>query len=170
MKDQKVVNIEEQAVVPTPVGIVHIAATPVGIVELKYLQAGELPSSERQQKYCRQIDQLASELKQYFACKRKTFAVPIDWEGLALTSFTESVLRVTLDIPYGMVTTYAQLAKTVGVPDGSRAVGNALGANPLPIIIPCHRVIRSDGSRGGYTGGLTVKDQLLDLERPSKAT
>lgn len=104
---------------------------------------------------------LPRQLREYFAGKRKKFEVPIDIFG---THFQIKVWKTLLKINYGRLKSYKEIATEVGLPDGSRAVGNAVGANPVPILIPCHRVIASDGTLGGYSGGIDVKIKLLDLE------
>jgi methylated-DNA-[protein]-cysteine S-methyltransferase len=81
-----------------------------------------------------------------------------------ITPFTRSVLEVTNHIPYGQVVTYGRVAEGIGQAGASRAVGNALGRNPVPIVVPCHRVIKSDGAMGWYTGGPHLKHKLLDIE------
>jgi methylated-DNA-[protein]-cysteine S-methyltransferase len=78
--------------------------------------------------------------------------------------FQRAVLEATASVPFGHVDTYAGIARRIGKPKATRAVGNALGRNPIPVIVPCHRVIRSDASLGGYTGGLNIKEHLLSLE------
>lgn len=104
----------------------------------------------------------AAQLDEYFAGARRTFSVPIDE---ALTSgFRQRVQRLLTDIPYGATTTYAQLADAAANPKAARAVGSACARNPVPIIVPCHRVLRSDGSLGGYRGGVEAKRFLLELE------
>ncbi|WP_311518673.1 methylated-DNA--[protein]-cysteine S-methyltransferase [uncultured Corynebacterium sp.] len=104
----------------------------------------------------------AAQLDEYFAGARRTFSVPIDE---ALTSgFRQRVQRLLTDIPYGATTTYAQLADAAANPKAVRAVGSACARNPVPIIVPCHRVLRSDGSLGGYRGGVEAKRFLLELE------
>lgn len=104
----------------------------------------------------------AAQLDEYFAGARRTFSVPIDE---ALTSgFRQRVQRLLTDIPYGATTTYAQLADAAANPKAARAVGSACARNPVPIIVPCHRVLRSDGSLGGYRGGVEAKEMLLRLE------
>ena len=104
---------------------------------------------------------LPKQLREYFSGKRKKFEVPIDVFG---THFQLEVWKALLKINYGRLKSYKEIATAVGRPDGSRAVGNAIGANPVPILIPCHRVIASDGTLGGYSGGIDVKIKLLDLE------
>lgn len=106
--------------------------------------------------------QAIDELDKYFSGKMKIFTVPVDlcWG----TSFQRAVWEYVRSIPYGKVKTYGQIARDLGRPKGARAVGNANGANPIPVIVPCHRVVQSDGKLGGYGGGLDVKDSLLRLE------
>jgi len=102
------------------------------------------------------------ELRAYFARRLRSFAAPCDLRGLP--PFTRAVLKTTAQIPYGEVRSYRWVAQRLGRPRAARAVGNALARNPIPIIIPCHRVIRSDGSLGGYALGLNRKRELLWLE------
>jgi methylated-DNA-[protein]-cysteine S-methyltransferase len=101
-------------------------------------------------------------LAEYFSGKRSRFQVPLDYSGL--TPFTRSVLDATAEVPFGELRTYRQIAERVGRPRATRAVGNALHRNPIPVIIPCHRIVRSDASIGGYGGGVAIKEQLLHLE------
>jgi len=103
----------------------------------------------------------ARQLDEYFARKRKDFDLPL-W--VAGTQFQEQVWLTLAEIPYGETISYAELARWVGRPQAFRAVGQANGANPIPIILPCHRVIAADGTIGGYGGGLPTKRQLLALE------
>jgi O-6-methylguanine DNA methyltransferase len=102
--------------------------------------------------------QAIAQILEYLRGKRKAFTIPLDLEG---TAFQQAVWRETLRIPYGRTITYAELARRIGRPGATRAVGQALGANPIPILIPCHRVVASDGSLGGYSGGLALKRWLL---------
>lgn len=104
---------------------------------------------------------VVEELDEYFEGKRREFTVPLDLHG---TEFQKKCWQALLRIPYGKTRTYAQIAKTVGCPRGFRAVGMANHDNPVPIIVPCHRVLASDGTLGGYGGGLDVKRKLLELE------
>ncbi len=101
------------------------------------------------------------ELREYFAGKRRQFSVPVDPAGSA---FQRRVWKLVAAIPYGETTSYGAIATAVGGPQGARAVGAAVGANPIPIIIPCHRVIGSDGSLTGFGGGLRMKVWLLRHE------
>ena len=103
-----------------------------------------------------------AELREYFAGERRTFTVPLAPAG---TPFQLRVWRALLEIPYGETTSYGELAQRLGQPTASRAVGLANGSNPIPVIIPCHRVIGANGSLTGYGGGLPIKQRLLALER-----
>lgn len=109
-----------------------------------------------------QLDPVRRELDQYFGGRRRGFALPLDWTLVG--PFGRRVLGVTAEIPYGGVLSYAEVAAEAGSPRGSRAAGNALGSNPIPIVVPCHRVLRSGGALGGYGGGLDRKRYLLKLE------
>ena len=108
------------------------------------------------------LDGVRRELDEYFEGRREGFDTPIDWSYLA--GFTREVLRATARIGFGEVSTYAGVAEAAGSPRAVRAAGNALGANPMPVVVPCHRVLRTGGSLGGYTGGLERKEFLLRLE------
>lgn len=108
------------------------------------------------------LQHAAKELEEYFGGQRVGFDIPLDWG--AMPPFQRSVLEATASVPFGHVDTYAGIARRIGNPKATRAVGNALGRNPIPVIVPCHRVIRSDASLGGYTGGLGIKQHLLHLE------
>jgi methylated-DNA-[protein]-cysteine S-methyltransferase len=105
---------------------------------------------------------LLRELDEYFSGSRHEFELDLDWSLIG--PFGRRVLQVTSDIPYGGVLSYSEVAAEAGSPRGSRAAGNALGSNPIPIVIPCHRVLRTGGSLGGYGGGLDRKRYLLELE------
>jgi methylated-DNA-[protein]-cysteine S-methyltransferase len=112
--------------------------------------------------------EIVDELVAYFSGSLRKFTIPVD---LSQTSdFTRKVLKATATIPYGETVSYGEIARMIGMPGATQAVGNALGANPVPIVIPCHRVIRSDGSMGWFTGGPHIKRALLRLalDRPSK--
>jgi methylated-DNA-[protein]-cysteine S-methyltransferase len=111
------------------------------------------------------FDDVVSQLTEYFAGRREQFELALAPEG---TPFQQRVWRALLDIPYGMTISYAQLAARIGQPAASRAVGLANGTNPLPIVIPCHRVIGADGKLTGYGGGLPIKERLLALERGAR--
>lgn len=103
-----------------------------------------------------------SQLREYFAGRRQRFEVPVDLTGQ--TQFQRLVLETTAKVPLGQVVSYGEVARQIGKPRATRAVGAVLGQNPIPIIVPCHRVIGSDGGLHGYRGGLDIKERLLRLE------
>ena len=102
------------------------------------------------------------QLEEYFKGDRRSFELTLDWSRMQ--GFRRRLLKATARIPYGQLTTYKQIAGRAGSPRGSRAAGGALGSNPIPIVVPCHRVVASGGGLGGYTGGLDKKRFLLSLE------
>lgn len=108
------------------------------------------------------VGALLVEVNEYLFGIRKSFSVQVDWAGI--TGFQRKVLDITATIPFGEVMTYGDIARQLGQPKAARAVGTALGANPMPIVIPCHRVIGSDHLLHGYAGGLPTKSVLLTLE------
>lgn len=109
--------------------------------------------------------ELFEQLDQYFECRRKSFDLPLRMEG---TDFQKKVWEELTRIPYGETRTYGQIAEAIGNPKASRAVGMANNRNPVAIIVPCHRVIGSDGSLTGYAGGLEIKEKLLNIEKYGK--
>jgi methylated-DNA-[protein]-cysteine S-methyltransferase len=154
----------------SPIGTLLLMATPKGLVRIAFDYEnrdevlGEIAVrvSPRILEAPRRLDPVRRELDRYFAGKLRDFDVPIDW---ALSGdFARKVLRRTARIPYGSVASYGDLAVGVGTPRGARAVGNALGSNPIPVVVPCHRVVRTGGAIGGYGGGLPRKRWLLALE------
>jgi methylated-DNA-[protein]-cysteine S-methyltransferase len=160
------------AEVDSPLGPLVAAATPRGLVRLAYedfdggldevLGHLAIRLSPRILERRSDFDPLRRELDEYFAGRRRGFDLEIDW---ALTSgFTRRVLEATAAIPFGEVSTYAKVAAAAGSERATRAAGNALGSNPIPIVVPCHRVLRSGGKLGGYTGGLDKKERLLTIE------
>jgi methylated-DNA-[protein]-cysteine S-methyltransferase len=108
------------------------------------------------------LDEAARELDEYFAGRRTVFELPLDLR--LATGFRQTVMRHMIGIGYGRTASYAQLALASGTPKAVRAVGSACATNPLPVIVPCHRVVRSDGSLGNYLAGVATKRRLLDLE------
>ncbi len=156
--------------VDSPFGPLLVAATKRGLVRLAYpnedperaLQELASSVSPRILEAPGRLDELRRELEDYFEGRRQRFEVPVD---LALTrGFTRKVLQVTVRIPFGSVSTYRDVATRAGSPRASRAAGNALGSNPIPIVVPCHRVVHTGGGLGGYTGGVQRKEFLLKLE------
>ena len=159
------------ASVDSPLGPLLLAATPRGLVRVSYSQfRGEDETLEelarrvspRVLEAPAKLDPVRRELDEYFDGRRQDFDLAIDWSHLA--GFTREVLRATAKIPFGDVSTYAGVAEAAGSPRAVRAAGNALGANPMPVVVPCHRVLRTGGKLGGYTGGLERKEFLLRLE------
>jgi methylated-DNA-[protein]-cysteine S-methyltransferase len=159
------------ATVDTPVGALVVAATEKGLVRVA-LPGQELDPvlnelaekvSPRVIAYPRRLDEARRELDQYFEGRRQRFEIPLDWR-LSHAGFYGRVLRATAKVPFGEVITYTQAAKRAGSPRAVRAAGSALGSNPIPIVVPCHRVIRSGGDIGNYGGGPELKRFLLDLE------
>jgi methylated-DNA-[protein]-cysteine S-methyltransferase len=156
---------------PSPLGDLLLAATPRGVVNISYLDPFPLDESlqaladrvsPRVVADAAPLDDLRRQLDEYFARRRRAFEVQLDW-SLA-RGFTRRVLTQTARIPFGEVDTYGGIARAIGSPRAARATGNALGANPLPIVVPCHRVLRAGGVVGHYTGGPEKKLKLLELE------
>lgn len=160
------------ATLDSPVGRLLVAATEGGLVRLAYLdQEGTEEAvleqlaariSPRVLAASRRLDEPRRELDEYFSGTRHRFEIPLDWQ--LTRGFGRRVLEATARIPFGSTSTYRVVASEAGSPRGSRAAGNALGANPIPIIVPCHRVLHSTGGLGGYTGGLDRKRLLLAIE------
>jgi methylated-DNA-[protein]-cysteine S-methyltransferase len=144
----------------SPFGPLLVAATPRGLVRLAYeheqhehvLEELAESISSRVLEAPGRLDEVRRELEEYFVGRRHRFEVPVDWT-LITEGFPRRVLRATARVPYGGVTTYGDVARRAGSPRAARAAGNALGSNPIPIVVPCHRVIRSGGELGGYGGG-----------------
>jgi len=154
--------------IDSPLGELIIAATPKGLLRIGFEnETGVLDDlaervSPRILEYPARLERIRHELGEYFTGRRDRFEVPLDW-GL-IDGFRRRVLTVTAQIPYGGVATYQDVARRAGQPRGARAAGQALGGNPIPVIIPCHRVVRSGGGMGGYGGGTDRKEFLLRLE------
>ena len=154
----------------TPVGPLLLAATAQGLVRVAFeredfdavLAALASRVSPRVLEAPRRLDEAAVELEEYFTGTRRRFDLPLD-RALS-TGFREKVQRVLPRIDYGSTRSYKEIAELVGSPRAVRAVGTACATNPLPGVVPCHRVLRTDGSLGGYIGGLDAKSALLSLE------
>jgi methylated-DNA-[protein]-cysteine S-methyltransferase len=158
-------------ILESPVGPVLVAATRRGLVRIAFgpytykdevLQDLSEQISPRVVEAGSYFDGVRRELDEYFSGKRTRFDLPLDWT--LIDGFGRKVLKRTAEIPYGRVSTYRDVAAAAGSPRGARAAGNALGSNPIPIVVPCHRVIHSSGGLGGYGGGLDTKRFLLSLE------
>jgi methylated-DNA-[protein]-cysteine S-methyltransferase len=154
----------------TPIGTLTLAATPTGLVRVGFEReldtlAAELAStiSPRVVELPRRLDDVRRQLDEYFDGRRHRFDVPVD---LRLSGgFRRTVLELLYErVGFGETRSYAELAALAGSPRASRAVGSAMATNPVPIVVPCHRVLRSGGALGGYGGGLDVKRYLLALE------
>src|SRR5262245_48267219 len=137
----------------------HVEASERGIARLLYGRGHDVATGRGR----RHAEQARQELLEYLGGRRTFFTVPVDLGGIG--DFQERVLGEANRIPFGQVTSYSDLAGRIGHPRAARAVGNALGANPVPVIVPCHRVIRGDGSWGHYAFGGALKTRLLELER-----
>lgn len=158
-------------VVDSPVGPLLVAATDRGLLRVSFDAGGE-PEAALEQiarlagprvlRAPRAVAVAHSELDQYFAGKRRAFDLPVDLRGQA--PFTISVLGELAKVPYGHTRTYGELATSAGSPKAARAVGMVMNRNPLPIVLPCHRIVGASGSLVGYGGGLERKEQLLRLE------
>jgi len=158
------------AQVDSPFGPLTVAATSRGLVRVAYPErplddvltnlAEEI--SARVLEAPARLDPIRRELDEYFEGRLRRFSEPIDW---SLTrGFARKVLEATAKIDFGQVRTYGEVAASAGSPRAVRAAGNGLGSNPLPVVVPCHRVVRTGGALGGYTGGLERKEFLLTLE------
>lgn len=159
------------ATVDSPIGRLLLAATPRGLVRISYVdhfpEDGTLQElaarvSPRVLEDPAALDAPRRQLDEYFGGRRSDFELPLDWTLVG--EFGRRVLGRTAQIPYGEVETYGDVARAIGHPGAARATGNALGANPMPIVVPCHRVVRAGGVIGHYTGGRERKLQLLALE------
>jgi len=150
----------------TPIGPVLIAADAEAIRRIAFPRNGEPVRPEPGWEHAARgpVGEAIRQLRDYFAGRRTGFDLPLAPEG---TPFQRAVWRQLQDIPYGGTISYSELARRVGNPKASRAVGSANGANPIPIVIPCHRVISADGKLRGFGGGLPVKQALLTLEARS---
>ena len=156
-------------VLRTPIGRVFVGMSDRGVCDVTLDDPDErayrLRLARRAPEVWRDRDVVApalKELEEYFQGRLSTFTVPIDLRGV--TDFTRRVLRAARRIPFGTLLSYGDIASRIGSPRASRAVGGALGRNPIPIIVPCHRVIAHGGKLGGFTGGLDTKRALLRIE------
>ena len=156
------------ATVDSPLGPLVLLATADGLVMVSYRSPEETVEeaarriSPRVLKAPRRLDAPRRELEEYFTGRRQRFDVPLDWRLVG--EFQRRVLSACAAIPFGRVATYQDMAASAGNPKASRAAGTALGRNPMPIVVPCHRVLRTGGGFGGYTGGIDKKRTLLELE------
>jgi methylated-DNA-[protein]-cysteine S-methyltransferase len=151
----------------SPLGVLSVACSDKGV---RSVALGK-PETDRKSTVDGRATVLAkqaiAEMQEYVAGERKRFTVPLDLRG---TEFQMKVWKALLRIPYGETRSYQQIAREVGNPRASRAVGMANHYNPVAIVVPCHRVVASDGSLGGYAGGLKLKEKILELERTYAAS
>ena len=154
----------------SPLGELTVFVTPRGLLRVAY--ENEAPEAVIDEVAARisprvirapsRTDAARRELDAYFAGRRTSFDLPVDWS--LVHGFARGVLRATAGVPFGETSTYGQMALAAGSPRAARAAGNALGSNPIPIVVPCHRVLHADGTLGGYSGGIDRKRILLALE------
>mgnify|MGYP000850979676 CR=1 FL=1 len=131
-------------------------------LQITSIDFGESDAKQSTRKETPFMKEARKELEEYFKGTRKTFTLPLSLEG---TPFQKKVWQVLMTIPYGKTMTYKQVAEAIGNPKACRAVGLANNRNPIPIIVPCHRVIGSNGKLVGYAGGLHIKEKLLEMEQ-----
>ncbi|WP_147916780.1 methylated-DNA--[protein]-cysteine S-methyltransferase [Ruania zhangjianzhongii] len=169
-QDEELLDVAYRTI-DSPVGPLLLAATAKGLVRVAYQREGfeavldtlATRVSPRVLESPARLDPVATELEEYFTGTRHSFDLALD--HTLSTGFRQLVQRHLPQIGYGHTQTYQQVAALVGNPRAVRAVGSACATNPLPVVVPCHRVLRTDGSLGGYIGGLAAKTALLDLER-----
>ena len=158
------------ATMDSPVGVLTVFVTPRGVVRVAFadeprdaiLDEMAATVSPRILAAAPPTDEARRQLDAYLAGDRRTFDLPLDWS--LVRGFAVGVLRATAAVPFGSTSTYRDVAAAAGSPRAARAAGNALGSNPIPIIVPCHRVLHASGGLGGYAGGLDRKRTLLRLE------
>jgi methylated-DNA-[protein]-cysteine S-methyltransferase len=157
--------------VDSPFGRLAVCATEAGVVRVV------LPAEDRDEALAgvaarvsprllrapRRVDAVRAQLGEYFDGRRRSFDVPVDWRLSA--GFRRLALVAVAEVPYGSTASYRDIAGAAGNPRATRAVGSACATNPVPIVVPCHRVLRADGALGGYLGGPAMKASLLELER-----
>jgi len=151
-------------VVDSPVGPLHLAGTDRGLARISYRGEGWEDELARQfgvRVLRSPLDDVRRELDEYFAGKRREFDLPLD---LRVAPFPADVLRELALVPYGRTDTYGALAARVGRPKAARAVGTVMNRNPIPIVLPCHRIVGANGALTGYAGGLEIKQAMLQLE------
>jgi methylated-DNA-[protein]-cysteine S-methyltransferase len=150
------------AIVSSPLGQILLTAEAGGLTGIHFMEGTESPKIPSNSKESRTpFTETIQQLQKYFQGRLKTFELPLSPQG---TEFQQKVWKTLRRIPYGTTISYGELAKRIGNPSASRAVGRANGCNPLPIVVPCHRVIGANGSLVGYAGGLPIKEYLLNLE------
>ena len=152
------------AKIHSPIGPLNLAVSEIGLVALEFDRGSFPPTKDKKiswEESPQKIEPYARELSEYFAGKRRDFSFSLDLRG---TPFQLQCWRALIAIPYGKTRTYADIARAVRKPQAFRAVGMANNRNPIAVVVPCHRVIASDGTLCGYGGGLDIKRRLLELE------
>ena len=147
--------------IDSPIGRLGLVISSRGVAKV-LLEADDIETERARVAEYAEIPLAAHQLEEYFAGRRQQFTVPLDFRFA--TDFHRQVLEELARVPFGDTTTYKALAERVGTPKAVRAVGSACARNPLPLLVPCHRVLRADGSLGGYRGGEQAKRFLLNLE------
>lgn len=155
---------------PTPFGTMYVAATERGLARVSWGRGAQSFVRELEERFPGRVvahdptalAETERQLREYFAGTRSRFELPVDLG--TLSEFDRRVLETARTIPYGEVIPYSELARRIARPQAARAVGNALARNPVAIVVPCHRVVRNDGSLGGYGGGIAYKKKLLAIE------
>ena len=152
----------------SPIGPLLIAGDAHAVTRISFPKNGKpvRPEAEWTESAKGPVGEAIRQLREYFEGRRRDFDLPLAPEG---TEFQRSVWRRLQEIPYGATISYGELAKRVGNSNASRAVGAANGKNPLPIVVPCHRVIGANGKLVGFGGGLPIKQALLELETKARA-
>lgn len=145
----------------SPIGRLGVVTSSDGVVKVLF-EADGIETERERILLAHGVPPAARELAEYFSGQRREFTVPLDFRFVS--GFRAEVLRELARVPFGETTTYGELARKVGNPKAVRAVGSACANNPLPLLVPCHRVLRADGTLGGYRGGLEAKCLLLELE------
>jgi len=168
MAKAKVQKEAAQHAMETPIGVLHIVATPKGVAQLDFVstrrgraKAAKTTSTHAAKQARAHIAKAIRQIREYFSGRRTDFDLPLDLHG---TPNQQMVWQGLLEIPFGKTLSYGELAGRIGSPRAARAVGTACGSNPVPVIVPCHRVIGSSGGLHGYGGGLWRKKLLLELE------
>ena len=149
--------------IPTPVGRLMLAGNPQRLTGLSFQDGPHPQNPPAHWTYERNpFSEVIDQLEEYFAGTRTHFTIPLEQKG---TPFQQRVWQALLNIPYGQTVSYGEIARSIGLPRASRAVGAANGKNPISILVPCHRVIGHSGKLVGYGGGLSIKEKLLAHER-----
>jgi len=159
-------NQKASIILETPIGSLGIEATARGVHRIDFdpngtMKANLCPDPAAQ----KHLDRAVRQLREYFAGKRDRFDLTLDMEG---TAHQQRVWKALLEIPFGGTLTYGQVAARLGKPNAARAVGRACATNPVPVVVPCHRVMGGDGALHGFGGGLWRKKALLELEQGNK--